>query len=80
MVLSEVIFAYNTSVHSTTGVTPYFLMFGVEARIPSEILVVLPEMEHTAAAFAFPRYQKLGVAYEAGRESGYTAAKRAMDY
>ena len=33
-VLSEVMSAYNTSVDSTTGFTPYFLMFGVEARIP----------------------------------------------
>ena len=53
VVLSEVMFAYNTSVHSTTGFTSYFLMFGVEARIPSEILVGLPEMERTPAAYAF---------------------------
>ena len=77
---SEVMFAYNTSVPSTTGFTPYFLMFAVEARIPSEILVGLPELERRPAAYAFPRYQKLGVAYEAGRESTYTAAKRAKDY
>ena len=80
VVLSEVMFAYKTSVHTTTGFTPYFLMFGVEARIPSEILVGLPGMERTPAAYAFQRYQKLGVAYEAARESTYTAAKRAKDY
>ena len=62
VVLSEVMFAYNTSVHTTTGFTPYFLTFGVEARVPSEILVGLPEMERTPAAYAFQRYQKLGVA------------------
>ena len=72
--------AYNTSVHSTTGFTPYFLIFGVEARVPSENLVGLPEMERTAAASAYQRYQKLGVAYEAARESGYISAKRAKDY
>ena len=37
-------------------------------------------MERTPAAYAFHRYQKLGVAYEAARESAYTAAKRAKDY
>ena len=80
VVLSEVMCAYNTSVHSTTGFTPYVLMFGVEARIPSKILVGLPEMERTPAAYAFQPYQKLGVGYEAARESSYTAAKRAKDY
>ena len=37
-------------------------------------------MERTPAAYAFQRYQKLGVAYEAARESTYTATKRAKDY
>ena len=78
--LSEVMFAYNTRVQSTTGFTPYFLMYGVDARVPSEILVGLPEMERTPAGYAFHRYQKLDVAYEAVRESAYTKAKRAKDY
>lgn len=43
IVLSEVMFAYNSSVQSTTGFTPYFLMFSVEARTSSEIRVGLPE-------------------------------------
>ena len=34
-VLSEVLFAKNKSVQSTPGFTPYFLMFGVEVRVPS---------------------------------------------
>lgn len=76
VVLSEVMFAYNRSVHSTTGVTPHFLMFAVEARVPSEILVGLHEMERTPAAFAFQRYQKLGEAYDAAPESAYKTAKR----
>ena len=80
VVLSEVMFAYNRSVHSTRGFTPYLLMFDVEARNPSEILIGLPEMERTHAPYAFHRYQKLGVAYEAARESAYIAAKRAKDY
>ena len=52
-------------------------MFGVKARVPSEIIVGQPEMERRPAANAFQRYQKLGVAYEDARESAYTAAKRA---
>ena len=55
VVLSEVIFAYNTSMHSTTGFTTYFLMFGVEARVTRQILVAIPEMERTPAVSAFHR-------------------------
>ena len=52
----------------------------MEARVRSEILVCLPEMERTPAAYAFQRYQNLGLAYEAARELAYTAEKRANDY
>ena len=47
---TEVMFANNRSVHSTIGFTPYFLMFAVEARIPSEILLGLPEVERSPAS------------------------------
>ena len=65
--LNEVMFAYTTSLNRTTDFTQYLLMFGMEARIPSEILVGLPEIMRTPAAYAFQGYQKLGVAYEAAR-------------
>ena len=55
MVLSEVILHYNTRLHSTTGFTPSFHMFGVQARIPSEILVFLHEMDSTPTAYAYQR-------------------------
>ena len=80
VVLCDVMFAYNTTVHSTTGFTQNFLMFGVEARILCEILGGLPENQSRPAAYAFQRYQKLGVGYEAPRESAYTAEKLAKDY
>eukprot|EP00731_Ephydatia_muelleri_P006231 Em0003g479a len=36
--LQRVCFAYNTSVHPTTGYTPFFLMFGRQARLPLDLM------------------------------------------
>ncbi|KFD60141.1 hypothetical protein M514_27669 [Trichuris suis] len=43
--------AYNTSVHEATGVTPYFALFGREARVPVDIQYGLPKPrpEHISA-------------------------------
>ena len=54
-------------------------MFAVEASIHSESFAGLPMMERTPAAYAFHRYEKLGVPYEAAAEMAYTAAKRAKN-
>ena len=53
--LTEFMIAYKKCEHNTTCFTPSFIIFGVEARIPSEILQGLPEMARTPAAYAFVR-------------------------
>ena len=79
IVLANVVFAYNTSVHRSTGFSPYFLMFGVEARVPSEILIGLPPLEDSPSSFAFQRYLELGPVYEAVRENLSVMQKHAKD-
>lgn len=37
--LSQVTYAYNTTVHQSTGRSPYFLMFGQEPRLPVDFLL-----------------------------------------
>eukprot|EP00731_Ephydatia_muelleri_P004061 Em0002g237a len=40
--LPVLLFAYRTSVHETTGVTPFSMMLGREARLPEDLIYGLP--------------------------------------
>lgn len=65
--LSQVTYAYNTTVHQSTGRTPYFLMFGREPRLPVDIVLGVEEREAEAPLEEWvEEHQKsLNVAYEA---------------
>ena len=54
-------FAYNTSVHASNSFTPFFLMFGQEAHVPTDILNgrAPGENPETPASFALSQCKNL---------------------
>ena len=79
-ILQHVVFAYNTSVHSTTHFTPFFLMFGIEARIPPEIVVGRPPFEQKPAAYALEHCKILEKSYKNVRKNLKASQKCMKDH
>ena len=67
--VQKVCMAYNTSIQSTTGFTPFFLMFRREARLPVDLLFKLPSSSPSVTDFAACLTKALNKAYELVREN-----------
>lgn len=62
------IFAYNTTVHSTTKFTPYELVFGIQPRIPSAI-TQSPEFYYTYDNYVENLKMKLNRSYDLAKQN-----------
>jgi len=78
--LPAIAFAYRTSVHESTGYTPFYLLFGRDARIPADIVFGAPPDDHlradTLPEFVDAQQQRLREAYELAREDLKGSAQR----
>ena len=83
--LSKVCMAYNTSIQSTTGYTPFFLMFGREARLPLAIVHKPPPSPHGAIPQQYGNYvqslqETFNTAFEAVRSNMSTRQGRQKEF
>ncbi|KAI8522264.1 hypothetical protein Bbelb_020180 [Branchiostoma belcheri] len=79
--LQPALFAYRTSVHTSTGYTTFFLTYGEEARVPTDILwpVPRPQRPTSSSRYAQNVREELKLAYQRTRELLSTAHRRQKD-
>ena len=75
--IRKLCFAYNTSVHSSTGNSPFFLMFGRQATIPIDLMFPLDkEQQKEVPEYVHQLREGLQAAYSLVRERCNTEHKR----
>ena len=71
MAVPAAVFAYNTTVHSSTGFTPFCIMYGTEARIPGEMISPPADIEIGHAEYVNSLISHLRDGYQTVRSLGY---------
>ncbi|KFD62870.1 hypothetical protein M514_24910 [Trichuris suis] len=70
------LFAYRTSVHSSTGITPFHAVFGHEAKLPADVMYGPPPERMEIHAYASELRRNLEEAYTRARQYIGQAQKR----
>ena len=78
--LGLVLIAYRSAVQSSTGFTPYFMLFGREMRLPLDVMYRPPEAMYNRYEYPSEVRKTLTDAYERARERLQLAHKRQKDY
>ena len=82
--LPTVAFAYRTSAHEVTGMTPFYMMHGREARIPADLCYSTPAEssgQSSPVEFVVQQEAKLREAYALARDClGIAATRRKASY
>ena len=73
--LPQLLYAYNTTVHGSTGYSPYELLFGRQARIPLDLLLGR-ESEEEPVDWVAEHRQRLELAHRLAQERLETAHGR----
>lgn len=76
--LPQVLYAYNTTPHQSTGESPFFLMFGQEPRLPVDFLLgrVQDPVAGTVHEWVREHQTRLQIAFEGARERLKISAER----
>ena len=74
--------ACNTNIHSSTGFSPFYLMFGHQARLPVDVVFDTnrPEIDQSPSEYAAKLDQKLKSAFEIANETAGVQCERQKHY
>lgn len=76
--LPQLVFSYNTTIHQSTGESPYYLMFGQEPQLPVDFLLgrVREPAGGTVAEWMKEHRRRLEVAFQGARGRLQASASR----
>jgi hypothetical protein len=78
--LQQAVFAYNTTPHRATGVSPFLLVHGEEARLPVELIIGSPPEARPITDFMRGLVKHMTIASESARAASNRAQRLAKRY